>query len=285
MASFYPSKNIPLKSLLISLGDLKKIYDRLTSEVADQGEREIAALVKPEEKSDEEWEAHTKQLRDVAFKVTVTITGKDGSSILGWDKTVFDSPNTPQEIASVFMTNATAYNLAAGVEPADKFTLTIDFSKPSLLDEDNLVSSPTPNNSRLNVIGQKDAWVAAVVEAVLGVTRGRGTKRSLIHAAFAYDLGLIVLGVPLAFYVCWKSSAFIETSLGTISNFLSAVAYVYLALVTIWIYRILFGYTKWAFPSVELEEGRNSAKKHRGFWYVIMIGLAAKIVEQMISYL
>lgn len=50
MASFYPNKKIPLRSLLISLDDLKKTYDRLASEVGEQAEREIAELVKPEDK-------------------------------------------------------------------------------------------------------------------------------------------------------------------------------------------------------------------------------------------
>ena len=73
----------------------------------------------------------------------------------------------------------------------------------------------------------------------------RKNGRNFVHAAFVYDVGLLVFGIPLGLYLCWRLSDFIGLQLGTRSPFLSGVGYVYLMLVGISLYRILFGYTRW----------------------------------------
>lgn len=181
------------------------------------------------------------------------------------------------------MSNIHAHKATWG-QPADNtFELFLDFSKPPLLDSKNPVSIPTLNGSNLSISGHKDAWVALIEEAVVGITKKRRNRRTWLHRAFMYDTGQLLLGLPAGLYICWKLSGFIDNHLGTINLFLSSVAYVYIILLVLYAYRIFFGYTKWAFPTVELEESRDNARTHRSFWYAILLSIIAGFVGDLIN--
>lgn len=278
-----PSKQIPIHSITVSWADVKRIYERLSVHVKEQEEREIAQLEKRDDQTDEDFDTFKENAKKHAFRITVTVGGKSGSSLYGDTVELFDSPNLPNTIFSVFMTNVTAYQGFAQVRPLNNFAFNLDFSKPPLLDGKNLVSSATLNFSNLGVEGENDAWVATISEAVMGVLDERKNTRSLIHQAFIYDVGLALFGLPAGFYLCWKLSSLIETYFGSINSVVSGAIYVYLILMATWAYRILFGYTKWAFPSVELKESDQSVLKHRNFWFLIVLGLVSRILWEVLA--
>ncbi|HEX9768563.1 MAG TPA: hypothetical protein VGA50_05255, partial [Kiloniellales bacterium] len=128
MAVQFPQKQMPLSSIALSLDDIRKIYNRLTKHVHEEGDREIAQLVLPEGQDEAEFEEKKKQARSEAFRVTVTIGGADGGSLYGDSVEVFDSPNVPDVIASIYMTNITAYQQVSGRQPLNSFELYLDFS-------------------------------------------------------------------------------------------------------------------------------------------------------------
>lgn len=276
-----PSKVIPIHSILVSMEDIKKIYERLLKLVDVKAEEKISSFQKREDEDDKDFEAFKEQTRKDAFRITVTISGKDGSSIYGDNISIFSSSNLPDEITNVYMTNVTAYQGVAKQRPLDAFELQFDFSKPHLLDSNNVVSAPTPNTSSFSINGESDSWVASISDAVMGVIDNRRTKRELIHRAFVYDYGLLIIGFPLGLYVCWKLSNLIEGQLGSIHTFLSAAAYLYVVIFIAWLYRIFFGYTKWAFPTVELSESKDASKRHRRFWYAITVAIVAKFIWEI----
>lgn len=273
MATHLPRKEISYQSLAISLADIQRIFERLLVQVNDQADRELNALIQQPNESDADFQARKTDLRVRVFRITVTIDGTAGSSLFGDDVTVFTSPNRPNQIRSVYMTNVNAYKGVVGVKPLNSFELFLDFSKPALLDPNRFVSSPTLNESNLSVGGDRDAWVAAVAEAVNGVLAGHETRRGWMHKAFIYDAGLLLLGIPFGFYVCLKLSGLAGSLFGTVHPFLAAAFYVYVFFLALWAYRVLFGYTKWAFPTVELTDNRDTAKAHRKVWWAIVLGI------------
>jgi hypothetical protein len=52
----------------------------------------------------------------------------------------------------------------------------------------------------------------------------------------------------------------------------------YVFVVAVWGYRALFGYTKWAFPTVELSDNRDLSMQHRAIWSVIILGLVVNVL-------
>ncbi len=283
MAIQLPSKHIPLYSIRLSIEDVKKIFERLSRHVGEQGDREIAQLVKPDDESNEDFNARVEKIKEDAFRITATINSADGTSLYGDSSDVFESPNIPDVISGIYLTNIVTYQEVAGNRPANSFELLLDFSKPPLLDGNNLVSSPTPNSSHLEIKGDRDSWVAAVSDAVLGVVNGRRTNRGWLHIAFMYDFGLFLFALPIGFYVCWLASSFIEEHLSARNGFFSVMAYVYLFFTVLWGYRIFWGYTKWAFPTVEISQVGSDVRNHRAFWYAIATGLVGNVIWLLIA--
>ena len=274
-------KSVQIRSVMISMTDVKKIFDRLYKQVSEEAETTIRKLKKPENQSTEDFEKEIEEIREQAFRITITIEGKTGdnsASLFGDKSSLFDSPNLPESISTIFMTNTVAYERFTQRRPKNSFSLFLDFSKPKLLDGSTLVSSPTPNTSHLDISGDRESWIASINEAVMSTLSARGQKRGWLHVGFVYDFGLLIAAWPIGLYACWMASSQIERTLSNISSFLSAAAYLYIFIAACWAYRIFFGYTKWAFPTVELESPRSSSRTHRKFWYVIICGLIVQII-------
>ena len=285
MDSHYPTRNVPIRSISLSLADVKQIFDRLQPIISKEGDDKVAELVKPQESTEEQWAARKVEIKSNAFRITVTIQGQNGDDLFGDTSSMFTSPNLPHGVSDVYMTNATAFKGWTGQQPLRLFELNLDFSKPRLLDSERIVSSPTPNQSYLKIQSDSDAWLAAVHEAVFGVLEHKRVKRKFIHRAFVYDFGLMVVGLPLAFYLASKSSTYAANTFGPTNGFLIAAFYVYLISLVIWAYRILFGYTKWIFPSVELKESSSSTLGHRLFWGAITVGVFGNLAYDLIRNL
>ena len=278
-----PQRSTPITAVCLSLIDVKKIFSRLEKIVHDEGGREIAKLERQTEMNDEQWEARKKEIMAGAFRVTVTIEGESGDRLHGDTLALFDSPNRPERVKNVFMTNSTAFRWWTKNNPTRSFDLMLDFARPKLLDSENYVSAPTPNLSRLNVEADNENWIAIISEAVSGVLSDKSNNRKFLHQAFIYDLGLLIVGLPFAFYLSWKLSDVVAHHLSEKNTFLGAAAYVYLFALAVWLYRILFGYTKWAFPALELKENADSISNHRTFWYAIIVGLAVNFLYEWLK--
>ena len=274
-------KAIPLRGISMSIQDVRRIVERLLTHVEEEGHREIDRVLNSGY-HDQENRTQLDLDRERAFRITVTIYGRDGESLFGYGTEPFDSPNIPTPIESIYISNSSAYQNVTGRNPLNNFTLHLDFSTPPLVDNNNPVSNPTPNFSNLTVEGDREAWVASVYQAVMEVLGKKSNGRSFMHAAFVYDIGLGLLGLPIAIYLCWRFSNFLEAHLGILSPFIAAAAYIYVVFLVLNIYRILFGYTKWAFPAVELTDNQNRSKVHRRFWFGILISLLASAIYDLL---
>ena len=274
-------KTIPLKGISMSVEDMRRIIQRLLPHVEEEGHREVNQLLSSGP-YDQERQVQLNLQRERAFQITVTIFGRDGESLFGYGTEAFDSPNIPTPIESIFITNSTAYQTVTGRNPLNTFTLHLDFSAPPLVDNNNPVSNPTPNFSNLTVEGDRNVWVPLIQDAVEGVLGKKSNRRSLVHAAFVYDIGLWLLGFPLAIYSCWRSSKFVETYLGVHSLFIVAAAYVYIAFLVLILYRIVFGYAKWAFPIVELTDNEDQSKTHRKVLLGILLTLIGSAIYDLL---
>ena len=109
MAYKFINKRIPLSAITMSLADVKRIFERLSKHLEEEADRQTKELVRPPEQSLEEFERQVAIARKSAFRITVTISGADGQDLFGDTRELFESPNLPDDIASVYMTNVVAY--------------------------------------------------------------------------------------------------------------------------------------------------------------------------------
>jgi len=238
----------------------------------------LARTSRRENQSEEEFAAFKERARQQAFRITITVADRDGASLFGDTSAILSAPNRPDPVGSIFITNKTSYHRFAGAVPINFFELNLDFSKPPLFDAQRLVSAPTPNASNLTVQGDRDAWIAAISEAVFGVVQKRKTSSNWLHRGFIYDLGVLLLGMPFALYLCWRLHSVIDRIFNGMNEFVVGGAYVFLVLLALNFYRGMFGYAKWAFPTMELTDNRDKAAAHRAVLGAILLGIFINIL-------
>jgi hypothetical protein len=119
---------------MLSLSDIRSIFERLKQLVDREADQRINALEKPQDLTDDQWTERKRVIRQEAFRVTITIAGQGAEELFGDSAQLFDSPNCPEDIRHVYLTNVTAFESFTRQRPLNAFTLYLDFSKPALMD-------------------------------------------------------------------------------------------------------------------------------------------------------
>ena len=241
-------------------------------------EIEQRALVKIESETDEQFNALKSYLKD-SWKLSIVIQGKNGEQIIEYDESVFSSANLPNSIVAIYFDCKSSYQARRNnLEPSHWFILNFDFSKPLLMDWQNPMSAPTPNASRLIVKGNEDAWIAAVRQDVIDTLNQHDNHRAFLHGSFFYDYLVWIIGFPFAFFVTAKAVPTITRLFSNLNMAVEVAAYLYVFAAVLIFFRILFGYTKWAFPKMELLGDAGTTSGHRKFWAAVMASLVAAII-------
>jgi hypothetical protein len=277
MSSLPTRKQVVYGSISFSLQGIRSMMADLSMIVGEQGELELSQTRRREDQTEEDYQVFVESARRDIFKVLTTVSYADGSSLVTSDPADVQIGDDGLFISSIFMSNRVPYKSNVGVEPEHVFELFLDFRQPRLIDPGEYVSSPTSNETNLNVSGRRPAWRSAIEDMVRKRIKKRRTIRTYLHAGFVYDLGMMLFGMPAAFYFCWLLSSWIEKQLGSVHPVVSATAYIYVGLCILWIYRIFFSYTKWAFPLVEITDQATKPAAHRKIWWLIVTIVFGKL--------
>ena len=147
--------------------------------------------------------------------------------------------------------------------PRNRFELLLDFTKPELFNLSLSPSISTPNASNIFVTGLNSDWVSGVYRKVTDFIKQKKTRRGFFHRHSVYDLLLLLLGIPFAFWMTYKLSGLINSMFGGFSAFVQNGAYVCLFFLMLHIFRALFVYARWVFPIVEYRGSTDTARRHR----------------------
>lgn len=275
-------RRAPIRSCSLSLDDARQLFLQLQACVVRAAEIHAAAIQRPDDVTQEEFEEFITNIKK-DYIITVVINGKNGESLIETDEKIFYSQNLPDSIINIYFTSSSTYKARNNnLGPPNSFFLNIDFTKPPLLDWRNPISGATPNQSEISVEGQDETWIAGVFETINRKINNRRSKRDWLHRPFVFDFGLWLLGFPFGFYISWLSIPVFSLLFET-SNFLQTAASVYSFLLGLSLYRVFFGYTKWAFPMLELLDNRNLAAKHRRWWTAVTASLVAGLILLLID--
>ncbi|MCA8932582.1 MAG: hypothetical protein KDA49_08955 [Rhodospirillaceae bacterium] len=267
----------PLSAITIDIADVQKIFEKLDAKCKKDGWDELDKLQKMEDETPEEHSARIRKLHEELFHVSVFIYGDDGSCIIGEDSNIFSFVNLPSKISRIYMTNTLAYRTQIDRDPLNRFELTLDFSRPPIVDTNQIASAPTINNSTINSIGDEE-YVNVVVAHVVDLERNRQNNRKSFHSGFSYEVGLLVFGFPFTLSACWTASDTIDRIVSITHSFLGVIFYVYLVIFCLNLYRVIVGYMRWLFPLVELRQNRSFGTMHKAFWAAIVTTLAGNII-------
>lgn len=268
-----PSKRIPIRNVTLSDAELRRILTRLQDTVKRFGEAEVAKFTKPDSMTEDQWNAQKTDFLENAYLVTTTVDGFDNkSTYCPTIDNVFDTV-TPQYKRGLFATNGTSFHTMSGRNASNLFQLTLDFSSPPAFDSENPLSAPTPNASTLIVSGRDESWISTIESCVEDVLKEKRTKRKLLHRNAIYDLGLFLVGFPASFAVTSVFYTRFGDFLSSLHNVIEIAIYFYVFLLTVFVYRLCFGYARWLFPTMELEGSVPSRATQRKLLSYVASGL------------
>ena len=274
-------RTAPIQSCYLTKEDLVKLYARLLEKVHEAADLQVQNWVKTEGNSGEFDEQI--QQEKATFSLSITIEGENGETQFGNDESMFLSAHLPERILSVFFDSALTFRLShSNYNPQNRFTVLFDFSKPSLIDIKNPVSSPTPNNSKVFVSGNNAGWVHSVFQTVMEFVEERecGWIRKRLHGSLTYDLTLWFLVFPFIFLVIFKIYPFVIKM--EMPEVLDAAFYIYIFFFGLIIYRFGYSYTKWVWSKIHLQHFRDATLLHRVIWSGMMIGVISTFLYSII---
>lgn len=270
-----------VSSFSIDKDDLRRFCDKLQERSNAAAELEVSQYQK-NELSDEQYENNKRTIRD-GFLLKISITGKDGETLWGYINEVFNSPNFPNEVTSFFVDSQTALKVIHNYFPHNYFIIFLNFRKPRIFDLSVMPSHATPNDSNIDVNGYDPTWVNGVFTELKSFIEKRSSTFSKVHSHSFYDLLLLFLGLPIAFWICFKLSGFIESTFSSHSSFLINSIYLYVFIATIFMFRFLFHYLRWVCPLVEYRSKENMVITHRIIFGAIALSIISSFLYDILK--
>jgi len=213
--------------------------------------------------------------------VTIVATGENGEQIATLDPEILNTERLPKPLKSILLDIGLYYRLMNnGANPPNTASVTIDFSKPHLIDLSNASGSPTPNESTIGVNGANLIWVSGVYETLLSTLAQTKVRTGWLHSAHIYDALLLVIGLPAVLISSATVASRLEKSPGT--SFAIAT-FVFVFFWSLTIFRLSFSLARWLLPYVEFSN--VSQPLHRQVRVAIatlILGILASLVAAAI---
>ena len=269
------STKVPIHAFRMKQGDLRRLYQIVDTKQIEVRDKVLGSLSRTPSESEEDFSARKERVHN-AFVTSVTVTGLDDEMFHGNSESFFDSSSFPDRLRSILISTQTVPRAVLSFIPPCNIIVFLDFSRPPLIDFSRMPTLPTPNESNFEISADDELWFAASKARLSQFFDDRRTSTNWLHRTSIYDILLVFAGFPLAIWLSHRlGSLFDHIKAAPIVN--SAV-YVYTFFVGLIFFRILFEYSRWVFPKVELETELSSPVRHRGLWGAILLALLASLL-------
>jgi hypothetical protein len=265
-----------IRSFSVDRSELRKLLNILQERAYAAAGIEQQHLKKIPEHTDEQFEQVKKELKE-GFELFISLSGVDGRILTGNISQIFDSPNFPEDVKSVFFDTSTTLNFRHHYIPQNKMILFLDFRRPDVLNFTILPSQETLNESNFEIEGKDATWVNGVFKEFFDFVEQRPSTSPWLHRHTVYDVLLWLAGFPISFCICHRLSSFVENIFGGYSPFLKSALYFYVFMITLILIRIAFHYSRWIWPLTEFRCEKSNSLKHKTLLTLIVgsLGLSA----------
>ncbi|MGP0061199.1 MAG: hypothetical protein ACLPID_18155 [Beijerinckiaceae bacterium] len=269
------SDKVPLAAMVLRKGDLKKLYKIINDKQIEFRDRFMPVLALQPNEPPDEFEARKKRLYD-SFVTSMTIHRLNGEYLHGNNEAFLGEDNLPDRIRSIFFTTSTV-PAALGIAPVNKIVVFLDFTRSPLFDFSRMPSLPTPNESNFEVASDNELLFAGARSRLIDFFNNRTTRVNWLHAGAIYDVGLYILGFPVAIWATYHVSRALEAA-PKLPTVITSAIYIYIFFAALNLFRVFFLYSRWVFPKVELESERSSPFRHRAVWAGLTIATLGGVI-------
>lgn len=281
----YKSNQIsaPLPSCAIDITYLKKLYRILNEITQKAADTEISKLKKNPGQSDEEFEKLKETARNL-YKLSIQVFGTKGEYIFSESPDIFDETKLPDHIARIIFDNSLKFNFTLKKDPSNKIRVEFDFQKTKIFDLITNPSKATHNTSNIYVFGEDEIWVSGAYKNVIQSLQERANKRNWLHKTNIYDLFLWFIIIPLCFFTIYKFERLFSLKTRSISTVFVVTLYLYFFLITLNIFRMIFNYTRWVFPKMEIVTSlKKGAIVHRVILGMLFLAILSSFIYDLLK--
>jgi hypothetical protein len=262
---------------------LRRLYNDLEGRAREANDRQLERIPRSFGLDEKGWQEYKENSRKHTG-LAVLIQGKRGQQVVATSKDALAEEALPDGITRVVFDSAFAFrNYHSNNEPLDRFILTLDFSEPPVVANYDPSNAPTPNESKLEIIGPNETWVSGVYENTLAFLRHRQTRRRWLHSSQTYNIAHWLVGWPSAFWLTYRLDTWFKPAFTALPVVLRGGVYVYLVLLALLLFRSMLGALRWAYPLVELKGGRSEGA--RAFISTVVVGLFVALVYDVLKAL
>lgn len=272
-----------VSSLSLDKDDLRRFCNILQERANSAAELEVD-LFPRDDQTDEQYEANLQTLRE-SSQLKVNVSGKDGEELWGSIDEVFESVNFPEQVNSFYVDSETTLKYIHNYYPHNSFKILLDFNKPKIFDLSLMPSHGTPNASNVEVQGYDATWVNGLFSEIKKFIDNRSSSLSFVHHHSIYDILVWLFGLPLSFWFCSKLAASIESAFGGNNAFVISALYLYVFLVSLFVFRLLFHYLRWVCPLVEWRSKGSRLLTHRAILAVMSVGWFGQFLYDIVKWL
>jgi hypothetical protein len=283
-----------IKSCTLDVNGLKKIY-RTFGEIQEEAVKaqlidienryKETDLLSDQKLTQEQFEKFKDDVRE-NYKIHIQIYGTKGEYVAFDSKDIFEEYNLPDDIASISLDNEFFFETTFNKKPIRLVKIFFDFSRPPVFNFTVNPSNPTANNSSIQVLGENSTWVEGTYQKLISTINTNRSHRAWLHKNNIYDLFVWFLILPLTFWNLRKLDLFIAPFLSDQTIILTIAIYLYVFFLILILFRMLFNYTRWLFPYMELKKtGRGGAIFHRIILFTIISGALYSLGSDAIRWL
>lgn len=284
---FFQAKeyNLPSPSCSFDASFLRKLFKDLSGLTKEAAQLEASALPRKVGQTDEEYQ----KLQEYGlslYKLDVHIWGEGGEYISSNTESIFDEEKLPHRVTRIVFDNSFNYRYSLKTEPQNQIRIVFDFSNPKVWDFSIYPSAPTPNSSTILIKGQNQTWVDGAYTKVMESLKERKTRRGWFHKGNIYDFFQWFVVTPLAFRSLFRIGSVLNPLFVKITPVGQVAFYLYAFLMMWWVFMVLFKYSRWLFPYMELVTTSNhGAKAHRTVYSVVLLGLLTILASDFIRFI
>lgn len=261
-------------------GDLKRLYKIINDKQHEYRDKFLTVLSQQPGETEEQF-IDRKNRAYNSFVTSVTFAGINGELVHGNNEEFLASQTIPERLRSILISTRSVPHACIGFDPLCNITVFLDFSRPPLFDFSQIPTFPTPNESTIVINSDNESWFTAIHTNLIQFFRQRKTNTDWLHRAGTYDVILIFVGIPIAIWLSSRVGA--NINIPHTNPFVQSAVYIYVFIIVLNIFRIMFSYSRWVFPKVEMDTEISSPLRHRVVWGALFVGIAGSIIYDVLK--
>jgi hypothetical protein len=247
------NRQFVIPACLLRPNDLRRLYRLLEQKAKEAADRQVAAMTLPQGQTQVDFDRFKTSVRETLV-LNLRLQTKSGSWVGGQAIDPLEDEQLLDGITRIEFDSCFLFRLRFNnATPNNAFLVVIDLVRPSILD---MGPDPMQNTSLATISGSDVTWANGLCAELEAFFQQSTTRRGWLHQRQSYTALLFLLGFPLSFDIVYHLDRLIRQRT-PLPEALSVAMYVYVVLVTLFLFRILFNYARWVFPKVELDAPRQ----------------------------